>query len=147
MRISWGYKIAMLYVGFVALIVFMVSMAMRQKVDLVSKDYYEEELKFQDRIDKTNRANSLQQPLTWEINNEILSLKFPQQFKNKEISGSVYFFRPSDVTLDRTYAIPADTVSSRSLSLKDLKKGLYKMQINWEVNNEEYYNEGIIQVN
>jgi hypothetical protein len=59
MHISWGIKIAMLYCGFVALIIIMVSMAMNQKIDLVSKDYYEQELNYQKKIDKTNRSHAL----------------------------------------------------------------------------------------
>ena len=38
MKLGWGYKITILYVGFVAMMVVMVSLTMRQKVDLVSKD-------------------------------------------------------------------------------------------------------------
>lgn len=147
MRISWGYKITILYVGFVALIVCMVTMAMRQKVDLVSKDYYEQELKFQDKLNKTNRANALKEPLTWEIKQGVLQLKFPQQFNGQKINGSICFFRPSDASLDKTITIQADTAAVQIISTHQLKKGVYKMQISWEVNKEEYYNEGIIQVN
>jgi hypothetical protein len=39
-KISWGYKIAALYIGFVLLVLFMVFMAMQQKIELVSPDYY-----------------------------------------------------------------------------------------------------------
>ena len=147
MRISWGYKITILYVGFVALIVCMVTMAMHQKVDLVSKDYYEQELKFQDKINKTNRANALKEPLTWEIKQSELKLKFPQQFNGQKINGSIYFFRPSDASLDKTITIPTDTATVKNIPTQQLKKGLYKMQISWDVNSQEYYNEGIIQVN
>lgn len=147
MRISWGYKITILYLGFVALIVCLVTMAMRQKVDLVSKDYYEQELKFQDKINKTNRSNALKEPLTWEIKPGELKLKFPQQFNGKQINGNIYFFRPSDATLDKTIPIPTDTATVKNISTQQLKRGLYKIQISWEVNKEEYYNEGIIQIN
>lgn len=142
---NWGIKITVLYVGFVILILSLVSMAMHQNVDLVSKDYYEQELKFQDKIDKGNRTNALKEPLTWEIKHGSLLLKFPEQFKGKKISGSIYFFRPSDETMDKTIPLSADTLQL-NIPTNQLKKGLYKMQINWEANKEEYYNEGIIQI-
>lgn len=147
MKISWGIKITVLYGGFVALILCMVTMAMREKVDLVSKDYYEQELKFQDKINKMTRSNELNEPLAWEVKEDVLMLKFPRQFKGQNINGSIYFFRPSDVSLDRTIPIPADTGSVQNISTQELKEGLYKMQINWKANDVEYFNEGIIQIN
>jgi hypothetical protein len=147
MRISWGIKITVLYLGFVALILTLVSMAMRQNVDLVSKDYYEQELKFQDKINKTNRSQALREPLTWEVKQGSLLLKFPEQFKGQKISGSIYFFRPSDASMDKTIPLSTDTALSVNISIDKLNRGLYKMQVNWEVNKEEYYNEGIIKVN
>ena len=52
LKISWGTKIATLYIGFVGLIILMVSMSMRQRVDLVSEDYYNRELAYQDKINE-----------------------------------------------------------------------------------------------
>lgn len=146
MRINWGIKIAGLYIGFVILILSLVSMAMHQNVDLVSKDYYEQELKFQDKINKSNRAHSLKEPLSWEVRSGSLLLKFPEQFHGQKISGTIYFFRPSDAAMDKTIPLSDDTLLL-NISTVQLKRGLYKMQINWEVNKEEYFNEGIIQIN
>lgn len=146
MKISWGVKITVLYSAFVILIICMVSMAMRQKVDLESKDYYEQEIKFQDKINTKERTNKLKKPLTWEVNHNELLLKFPEQFKGKEVSGSIYFFRPSDASLDKTIAIAGDTILERNVSTQALMNGLYKMQITWTADNVEYLNEGIIQV-
>lgn len=147
MRISWGIKITVLYLGFVALVIALVSMAMRQNVDLVSKDYYEQELKFQDKINKSNRSQALKEPLTWEVKQGALLLKFPEQFQGQKISGSIYFFRPSDAAMDKIISLPGDTNLSVNIATDKLNRGLYKIQISWEVNNEEYYNEGIIQIN
>lgn len=144
---SWGYRMAVLYGGFVILIVSMVSLTMREKIDLVSKDYYEQELKYQGKIDKMNRTHLLKEQLTWEVKQGVLILKFPEQFKYQKISGNIYFFRPSDSELDKTIPIPIDEKGMQSISTKQLKKGLYKMQVSWMVNKEEYYNEGIIQIN
>jgi hypothetical protein len=144
---SWGVKITVLYVGFVILIMSMVYMAMQQKVELVSTDYYEQELKFQDKINKTNRANSLKESLSWEVQQGRLVLKFPEQFNRQKINGSIYFFRPSDAAMDKIIPVTTDTSVVLNIPTNQLKKGVYKMQISWEVNKEEYYNEGIIKIN
>ena len=143
---SWGYKIAILYGGFVILIVSMVSLTMREKIDLVSPDYYDQELKYQGKIDKMNLTLSLKDQLTWEVKQDELILNFPEQFKDLKISGSIYFFRPSDSALDKTIPLPADTKGIQRISTKQLKSGLYKMQVSWLIDKAEYFNEGIIQI-
>lgn len=143
---SWGVKITLLYSGFVLLIVTMVSMSMSQKVDLVSKDYYEQELQFQDKINQMDRTKALSEQLSWQVKNGELVLDFPDQFKGQKTFGKIFFFRPSDSALDKRFAIQADTMDLKSISMRSLKKGLYKMQINWEVENIQYYNEGFIQI-
>lgn len=146
MKISWGIKIAGLYIGFIILILSLVSMAVRQNVDLVSKDYYEQELKFQNKIDKVNLTRSLKEQVNWEIKQESLCLKFPEQFKGKKINGSIYFFRPSDASYDKTISLSTDTILL-NIPIAQLKMGMYKIQIDWEVDNNQYYNEGVIQIN
>lgn len=143
---SWGVKITLLYSGFVLLIVTMVSMSMSQKVDLVSKDYYQQELQFQDRINQMDRTKALSEQLSWQVQNDELVLDFPDQFKGRQTSGKVFFFRPSDAVLDKNIKIQVDTLNTKSISIKNLKKGLYKMQVNWEVENIQYYNEGFIHI-
>ena len=143
---SWGVKITMLYAGFVLFIATMVSMSISQKVDLVSEDYYEQELQFQDKINLFDRTQALSNQLSWQVQKDELTLDFPAQFRGKQTSGKVFFFRPSDAVLDKSMKIQADTLTTKSISIKTLKKGLYKIQINWEVENIQYYNEGFIQI-
>ena len=144
---SWGYKITVLYVGFILLIISMVALTMREKVDLVSKDYYEQELKYQDKIDKVNRTNALKRSLTWKIKTDSLILEVAEQFKAEKINGSIFLFRPSDAALDKTIPVEMNSSGMQVISTDQLKKGIYKMQVSWEAKGEEYYNEGIIQVN
>ena len=148
MKLNWGIKIALWYGGFVIFILIMVSLAMNQKVDLVAKDYYEQELQYQGKINKIRTTLALSEPLTWQVNQDKLVLKFPKQFKNETIKGTVYFFRPSDETMDARINFAVTGLSrSACLNTGNLTQGLYKIQIDWIVNNENYYNEGVIKVN
>ena len=56
---NWGYKILLVYAVFIAGILFLVYKASSQKMDLVTPDYYEQELKYQSQINATERANAL----------------------------------------------------------------------------------------
>jgi nitrogen fixation protein FixH len=143
---SWGIKITILYTGFAALIMTMVGLTMREQIDLVTPDYYEQELHYQDRIDAIERTRLLEEQPTWEVGKKALRLHLPASAGKQEIVGHVYFFRPSDSRLDQTIALPAAVSGIREIPLGKLKKGVYKMQISWKQGQTDYYTEGIIQI-
>ena len=95
LNISWGKRIAILYIGFVALIGVMIALSMGQKVELVSEDYYDKELVFQNKIDEMNNANALSE--------KISQLRGPQTKLTKYNFGtlvhniSALWFRSSDL--------------------------------------------------
>lgn len=144
---SWGIRIAILYIGFMILILSMVAMTMGEKIELVSKDYYAQEIKYQERIDRIERTSNLKESLQWEVKQGILRIKFPENLKGNKISAHVNFFRPSDSDMDRTITLPADTSLTRNILTDKLHKGIYKIQISWGMTQEEYYNEGTVQLN
>lgn len=147
MKLNWGWRIALLYGGFVVLIITMVCLAMNQKVDLVTSDYYEQELKYQEKIDKTKRTLELSESLTWNLSTDGLFLKFPKQFKNQVVKGTVYFFRPSDESMDtRVKFVVNDTSGTVVVPTNKLRPGVYKMQIDWDGKNESYFNEGTLKI-
>ena len=139
-------KIACLYLGFAALIATMVSLTMRENIDLVTPDYYEQELNYQSKIDVVDRTAALKEPLTWELKENRLYLHIPKELEGKEVSGTINFFRPSDSRLDKDISIPATTNGTTHVSLRLLRKGMYKMLISWQADTVGYYNEGVIQI-
>lgn len=133
----------MLYSGFVLLIVSMVTLSMRQKVDLVAKDYYKQELEYQQRIDQSKRAAMPGEQVQWELGEDRLALQFP---KGETIKGSAYFYRPSDASKDRTVQLNVDTSGFFSIPLAGIGNGMYKLQIKWERKGETYFRESVIQL-
>ena len=73
-------------------------------MDLVTKEYYEEELKYEDQINRQKRTQALANGLEWEFARaaKTVILKFPQ---NLRITGKIMFFRPSDATQDNIIPI------------------------------------------
>jgi hypothetical protein len=145
LNISWGTKIAVLYIGFVLLIGTMVFMCMRQKIDLVSDDYYEKELAFQSKINEMNNANALPEKISHVINDDGINLQFPAQFKDQPVKGNVYLFRPSDASKDFRTPILLENLELKIPSQR-LTKGMYKMQISWSANNISYFTEEVIVI-
>jgi len=145
-NISWGTKIAILYSSFVILIVFMVIVSMQQKVELVSDDYYANELVFQNKINEINNANALPEKITYNTFNNHFTLIFPTFFKDKQITGNIQFYRPSDKLKDVNLPIHLNADLEQSVDLKKLSKGMYKMKVEWNCNKIGYFTEETIVI-
>jgi hypothetical protein len=145
-NISWGTKIAVLYSSFVLMIGVMVYVFVNQQVDLVSDDYYERELAFQDKINEMNNANALPEKITHIISSSEIQLQFPSLFKGQKVQGEIYFFRPSDKLKDFKSTINLNDNVQQIIALNSLSKGMYKMQINWTANEKKYFSEEVIVI-
>jgi len=145
-NISWGTKIAILYISFVILIIGMVVLSMQQKVELVSDDYYANELAFQNKINEMNNANTLTEKVTHNIYNNTFSVAFPSIFKNKKLTGNIEFYRPSDKSKDLKLPIQLNENLEELIDLKRLSKGMYKMNISWTADNTDYFTEETIVI-
>jgi hypothetical protein len=138
MKFNWGYKIAAVYLVFVAGIMYLVVQSSRQQVDLVTPDYYAQELKYQDRIDESQRADALSEQLQFSVENSVLSIKFPSEFAGKSITGTVLLYCPANKENDISRSI---TVSDgrMNITLPEKNKGSHELQVSWEVEGVKYY--------
>ena len=103
MKINWGTGIVLAFVGFIAFIMyFIISMNVNDKYDhdLVSEDYYGEELKYQADIDKLKNAKTLETNISYLKTNEGLKIIFPEDIDYTEIAGKLFLYRPSNKQLD-----------------------------------------------
>lgn len=138
MKLHWGNGIFGFYILFVLFIGFMIYLTTTQNYDLVTENYYEEEIKYQNKIDQKERTKALDKSLFVSIDNGKLKINFPN--KEKEIKGKVLCFRPSDDTKDFTEEINS-TEGVHTIPLDKFIKGKYIFKVSWEVEGESYYNE------
>lgn len=146
-KISWGVKIAATYILFVVVVLVAVVIFMNQDVGLVTKDYYDKEIKYQDQIDKEKRTHDLPEQLNINSVAGMVKLSFPKLFKSEEIGGTIQFYRPADKTKDFAVNIALDSAHTQSLSMANLDKGLWKVQVDWNAKGNNYFNEKIILAN
>jgi hypothetical protein len=97
---NWGIRITILYIGFVALILTLVFTSMRSKEDLVSKDYYLQELRYEERIDAIKNYNALGEDVAYFVKGKDVEVVCPKSLLEKGTSGEIVFFRPSDAAKD-----------------------------------------------
>lgn len=146
MKISWSYRIVGLYVSFVVLILSLVTICMKQTVELESKDYYAQELKYQDRIDATNNANALENSITHEVSGKQVFLTMPTEQIGKDFTGEIYFFCPSDGLRDFKIKMQFDSFGKQTVDVSAFQKGAYKMKLSWKSNGKNYYKENVISI-
>lgn len=135
---SWGYKILSVYVLFVAGIMFLVFKTSQEKVDLVTKDYYEQELKYQDRIDQVSRAASLSSDLSYQVGEGMVNVKFPAEMKGKAIEADMLLYCPSDKQKDISKKLET-TTAEMAMPIPNSYKGMFELKIHWKSEGSDYY--------
>ena len=143
---NWGKKITIAYLGFVALIVTMVIVSVRQKVDLVSADYYAKELNYQSDLNKLNNAKALATQLKCVVVDNALQIQFPEEQNASAISGIIILYKPSDDKSDKTFEIKADA-GMQVIPTAELSKGMYKIIVDWSADGKEFQAENVVVIN
>lgn len=135
---NWGKKILIVYIAFVAGIVFMVFKSSTQNKDLVTTDYYARELKYQDRIDEIKRTDALSEPLQYHISDNAITILFPKDFAGKKLVGEAVLYCPSDKQKDikKTFTVHDQALQ---FTLPGGSNGLYELQVSWQDGGVTYY--------
>lgn len=146
MKINWGTGIILAFIGFIGFIMyFIITMNINDKYshDLVTEDYYAEELTFQNDIDKLKNSKKLKENIGYKKTNEGLLISFPSDIDYKKITGNMFLYRPSNKQLDFETSL---SLSESYLLIPDnrLVGGLWNIIIDWQYNDESYlYKESI----
>ncbi|WP_026956707.1 FixH family protein [Algoriphagus vanfongensis] len=135
---NWGKGIIFTFLGFIAIMITMVVISVRMEgIELVTENYYEEEIKYQQQIDK--------ELSTLALNREVLRFDGPSKALILDLpvgaKGTLNLFRPSDIELDRELPVDIQEVGEKTVYLGDLKAGYWKIQLSWEEDGRAYYQE------
>jgi hypothetical protein len=143
---DWGKKIAILYIGFVVLTLAFVFFAMTQKVDLVTDNYYEKELKYQEQIDKSKRTKELKEKTDIQILDKTVKIKYPNKPDKNSQKDFILFYRPSDPSKDLKIQVSADSLGIQVIPTEKFTKGFWKIKLSWTSGGNEYYDESIVNI-
>ena len=147
MKHNWGTGIVIAFIGFISFIMyFVINMNTDKKLDhdLVTEDYYKQELKYQNDIDKEKNAKTLSANLKWRKTEEGMLISFPENLEPSNISGKVFLYRPSNKQLDFETTI---SLSNHNLLIPDkrLLDGRWNIKIDWNYKGNNYlYKEEIL---
>jgi hypothetical protein len=142
---NWGKSIILAFILFAGFIAALVTVCVREDISLVTKDYYKEELAYQQQIERiTNSANLLTKPAIVLENKNVLKITY-SDFARVE-KGTLKLFRPSDPAMDKQFEIENSTGTAQYFSMEGMQAGMYRARVQWTMDGKEFYLEEIIQL-
>lgn len=139
---NWGSWIIVAFVLFAIFVATLVTICVTTDISLVTRDYYKEELAYQQQLDRKQNAKRLEVMPEIVIHGTNLEVHYPDL---KLISsGVVTLFRPSDASMDLEFPIQPSGDPVQRFPLSRYDKGLYKARMTWVMNGEEYFVEKIL---
>lgn len=133
---NWGHGLAIFFGAFVLFMISLVVICIRQDdIHLVTQNYYEEEIRYQQQIDKIANAAELDyDALAYRAENKTVNLTLP-----KGAEGTLHLFRPSDARMDQKFQVQMRDQDALSIDLGHLQAGYWKMKLSWQDGDTEYY--------
>lgn len=138
---KWPLGIFLFYSTFVVATLSFVFFTFTQKTDLVVEQYYEATLTYQDHIDRASRAMNLDEPLRFETKGRDVSVIFPSDMRDGELSGNIVLYRPSGSSMDISLPVGPDQSGVQQLPFADKASGLWKVKVQWKHQDLEYFAE------
>jgi len=140
MKLNWGHYLALAMVAFMIFILsFVYKTFTRESYDhhLVSKNYYKDEMNYQQEINAMDNAKKLTENVKIVNTAEGVNITFPTTMDFSKIKGKIDFQRANNVKLD--FSLPINLKSNSLLIPKDkLVAGYYDVKIDWEANGVKY---------
>jgi len=138
-RSLWPYAIIATFVLFAGYIGFMVQQAMRTTVDLVSPNYYQQELAYQQRMETVARTAALPAPvqLRHDAATRRLTLHLPAALASQPVQGQIHFFRPSNQQLD--FSLPLQAEAEQTFSTRQMQPGYWRIRLDFTAGEQAYF--------
>jgi hypothetical protein len=136
---NWGNKLLLTFVVFACGIFYLVYRAMHVETELVSKEYYKDELKYQQVIDGTKLANMLSAKVLITQEDKNITVQMPAEMRNEKVSGNIWFYCASDAKKDKHVAIALNAEAAQQIDKKFFMPGNYTVKFDWDNNDRHYH--------
>lgn len=138
MKFNWGYKIIFIYTVFVLGILTMVFLSAKENRDLVSENYYAEEIAYQKLIDQSSKTAALSAPVELIASAGQLIIELPKEFDGLQANGEWTLYYAADKARDIAGNIHTE-IGKYSIVVPNDATGQYLFKIHWKTGDKEYY--------
>jgi nitrogen fixation protein FixH len=139
-RSFWPLGITTAFILFIAGTATMIALACRSNTDLVARDYYEQEIRYQSRIDALKRTQDLspEAGIAYEATSDSIRITLPAEQARPDIQGRIELYRPSAAGMDQQLPLQLDTTGAQTLNAAPLQSGLWRVKIFWAFGGQDY---------
>src|SRR6185295_14078884 len=138
-RNFWPLGILLFFVLFFAGMATAVVIAATHRDSLVSPNYYEQELKYQEQIDGAARAEKSDAKLRFDAANGQIIIMLPVGQLTGKPSGTVALYRASSPELDREFPLELKADGTQTLSVSNLAAGSWIVRVKWSADGDNYF--------
>jgi nitrogen fixation protein FixH len=144
----WPIGIAGFFVVLIAALATWAVVAQRNREELVSADYYEQEVAYQQQINRLRRSADSGVVIGFVPVGQggVIRITWPLASRPGEAQGRVRLYRPSEAALDREVPVLVRADGVQSIDAGALKPGLWKVRVHWGPEDSGYYAEGSVVV-
>jgi hypothetical protein len=135
----WPYGIGAFFILLFCGMTTVVVIAATHQESLVTDNYYEQELKFQDQMDSAARARKCDARVQLEPAAGKLLVAVPAPQLAQRFSGTIQFYRPSAPELDRSVALAPGADGSQLVDVSRLAGGLWYVRVKWSAGGQDYF--------
>ncbi len=147
LKFTWGTGIFITIAVFVSFFISFLIFSLSRDVNLVTKNYFPDEIAYDVKINKMQNTNALKEKVHFKLQNRVLKITFPPFIKNPEkVKGSVLFFYIKSRKKDKSFNLKLDKNNAQFFDLTDYSKGRYTVKIDWSYKNKGYFQEHIIEL-
>jgi len=136
-RNLWPYGIIAAFVLFFFGTVGLIIIATTHRDNLVSGDYYEREIQYQNHIDGAARARQAGASLNFHAAARRIAVSVPVAQTGQNFSGQIELYRPSAPGLDCQFKLRPDATGGQTVA--DLPAGPWEVRVAWNAGGRDYY--------
>lgn len=124
---------------FMTFILQFVFRSMQSDVQLVSENYYQQEINYQSHIDKLKRSSAIKEATVFNSSNDQFSIQLPKDITTAQ--GEIYVYNSVDSELDVTIPFSFEVNTPLTFSTEALPQGVWTVKIDFESDGEKYFME------
>lgn len=143
---SWGYRVIIILVLFVAGILFMVYVATQQNVEMMDDHYYEKEVEYQGIIDARKNLERFNDSISVTGEGNVVKVQIPVKASGNITEGYLEFLKQDNKSKDVRVTIATDTSGVQLLPKSDFVTGYYRLRARWKSAGVDYYDERNVRI-
>jgi hypothetical protein len=138
-RNPWPYGILAAFGLFFAGMAAAVTIALTHGESLVSPDYYEQELKFQNQIEAAAHAEQSGASVRLDAASGKMVVTVPVGHLHENFSGKISFYRANAPELDQDFALKPNADGTQSFDATKFASGLWRVRVSWNAGGRDYF--------